>query len=743
MTRSQSRAASWPDRVEITGLHAPVRITLGALRVPTVEADSLVDAWCGLGYAVGRERLFQLDLMRRTAAGRLAELFGPGSVDADGRQRRLGFAEIAAAAPVDDAVRAYAAGIRLAFDHGGAPTEYRLLGLAEVEPWRPADCVLAALLLTQQLSLTGRDRRMRDVMARCLPREVTDFLLTDADPYRVDASGKPAHPRTVEVPVDRIREVLADGPAAARSVLPADDGFWGSNALVVGDRTEGGRALLANDMHLPLTAPALMYRATMRWADRQVSGLTVPGVPAFVAGVTDDLAWGATRLAADTVDLVELDVSPDGRYRTADGWAEFTSVPHRIEVRGAEPVEIEARRTVWGPVVGTPLDGYPLALHWAALEPGGVDFGLSALLTARDVAEAVDVVRVAGGPALNVLVADRRGGTGWAVSGRHPDRPDNSTDGIVRPRLGQSTWTATLAPERLPGVTDPDGGLFVSANNRVPEHGSLAENQFGARRAARFVELVNRPGLREADLLAAQADQDAGFYDFYRDLALSVLAPGDQLRDGIEAWDGTARPDAVGLATLVVLRELLREAWLSALLACCVRADPEFVYCWHSHEAPLRALLSSGLAPPPYPDHGVFLRTELQVCRAILAKMAPGRDPGRIRWGEINPSGARHVLSAARPDLAELLDLPADAPGGCAESVCATRPGFGPAMRFVAAPGHGDEALVNLPGGQSGDPDDPAYRDQFPAWLAALPQPLLDPPTGETQTWLLPGGPSC
>jgi penicillin amidase len=460
-------------------------------------------------------------------------------------------------------------------------------------------------------------------------------------------------------------------------------------------------------------------------------------VPVFVAGATDDIAWGATRLAADVVDLVELDPHPDDpeRYRTHTGWATFTRTRHQIGVRGADPVEIETRGSVFGPVTGPPLDGRPLALHWAALEPGGVDLGLSRMLTVRNVDEAATAARAAGGPALNLLFADRDGATGWAVTGRHPDRPAHCPAGVVRPRRGESSWTATIPPDRLPAATDPRGGVFISANNRVPEHGPLAPNQFSACRAARLGELLDRTGLREADLLAAQADQDAGFYGFYRDLALEVLTPGDELRDDIEAWDGTAHPDAVGLAALVLFRELLRNAWLSALLAGCVQADPEFRYYWHSHEAQLRAQLSAPLAPPPYPDRAAFLRTELGVCAAILAKRAPGRDPGKVRWGELNPAGARHPLSALRPDL----DLPGDPPGGCMESVCATSPGFGPAMRFVTAPGRLADALVNLPGGQSGDPDDPAYRDQFAAWLTAQQRPLLDTPAG-VETWIMPGG---
>lgn len=722
-------SAPWPSAVEIDGIDAPVRITLGARRVPTVEAASFADACCGLGYAVGRERLFQMDVMRRRAAGRLAELLGPDCVAEDVRQRALGLARVAAAAPVEDFVRAYAAGIGQAVRDGGVPVDYGLLGVEEVEPWRAADCLLVALLLAQMLGGDGRERRMRDVMDRTLPPEVVDFLLGPVDPYAVDAAGRPAGPREVGVPLAQVRRVIADARPPARCVLPADERPWGSNAVAMGGRwTADGRPLLVGGLHLPLTAPALCYRATLRWAGHQVAGLTVPGVPLFLAGATQTLAWAATRLPAETVDLVEVEVSeqdPD-RYRCADGWRTFTRTRERIEVRGAEPVEIEVRNTVWGPVTGPPLDGRPLALRWTALEPGGVDLGLAALVTARDVGEASAVARAAGGPALNLLFADHRGATGWSVAGRFPDRPAHAPAGVVRPRVGDASWAATLPPDRLPHATDTRGGKFVSGDNRLPGHRTLGGNHFGARRAARLGELLDRRGLRERDLLSAQGDQDAGFYDFYRDLALGVLPAGSGLRAGILAWDGTARPDAVGLAPLVLFRELLCEAWLSCLMAECVRADPEFVYCWHAHEAPLRALLTSPLAPPPYAGREAFLRSQLDVCAAVLAELVPGAAPGEVRWSQVSRCGARHPLSAVLPELADVLDLPADPPGGCAESVCATGPGFGPVMRLVASPGRLGDALVNLPGGQSGNPADPAYRDHHDAWRTVRPLPLLD-----------------
>ncbi|WP_168220696.1 penicillin acylase family protein [Streptomyces sp. RFCAC02] len=726
----------------LPGLRADVTIDRGAHGVPTIGAGCLADAWAGLGHAVASDRLFQLDLLRRGAAGRLAELFGPSAVARDVAQRRAGLTAAADLAlrelPTDQRamLTAYTGGVNAVIASTPPPLEHEVLGLT-MEPWQPRDSLLVALLLAQMLSGDGEHHRMRAAMDRTLPPEVVGFLLGEADPYRVGLDGRPAGGRESDPPARALRALLAEAPdplPGDRQIVASDDRPWGSNALALaGPHTAGGRALLANDMHLPLGAPALFHRAGLRWPGGRVDGVTVPGLPVFVAGVGSRVAWGATRLAADVVELVE--VAPE----------HLTTRRERVLVHRGDPVDVEVTDSPWGPVDAPGPDGVLLARHWVAREPGAVDLGLGALMTARDVDAGVRAARRAGGPPLNILLADTGGRIAWTVSGRFPVRDGT---GPVTP---DRAWTAHRLPHDLPHVTDPASGRLVSANNGVREHGTvpgLAANHFSSRRAARIGELLDAGGpWDEHRLLALQGDTDAGFYAFYRDLALTVLTDpvteADErrarLREAVRAWDGTARTDAVGLAVLVAWRELLRESLFAALLHRCAAEDGTFVYCWHSHEAPLRAMLGdASLFPPPHRDQHGFLLFELDVCGALLRHLAPGTGPEKLRWGTLNPTGIRHPMSHLAPELAALLDAPQDEMPGCPESVRAARPGFGPAVRLAASPGRPAQALVNLPGGQSGDPRSPFYRDQFAAWLAAAPQPLDPPPAGGATTRLVP-----
>ncbi|MFI7503306.1 penicillin acylase family protein [Streptomyces sp. NPDC049687] len=706
--------------------------------VPVIVARDREEAAFELGRALGQDRLFQLDLFRRRATGRLAELFGPGSVAHDTAQRTLGIARAAhrhlarLPEPQRALLESHAAGIeRGRAELAEPPLEFAILG-AEPEPWSAADCVAVGLLLAQMLAGDGADLRMRDVMERTLPPAVCAFLLPERGPYATEPDGTANAPAPPPPPEELVALLRAARPPASGSgpVVGADESPFGSNAFAVaGHRTAHGGALLAGDMHLPLTAPSLLYRVSLRYPPHRIDGVVVPGVPVVVAGASERLAWSATRLTAAHADLVHLPAqdSPDrtDRIRT-----------ETVLVRGGDPVEVTVRESPWGPVYGR-HGGVDVALRWRPLEDGGFDLGLLAVAESTDVTSACDAANRAAGPPLNLVVADSGGRIGWTVTGSFPRRQGPLR--MVRPDRGERSWRDTVPPEALPRLLDPPSGMLVMANQLTDRHGGpgvLAANGFSARRARRAAEvLAAGTELTVADLLALQLDTDASFFAFYRDLVHEAV-PADETspsaalaeaRAAVDLWDGTAGAGARGLGLLMLFRENLRETLFAAVLQSCRELDPGFRYVWHDHEEALRSLLAAPgdrCVPAPYVSRRAFLRAHLELAVRLHRHAAGGRPATEVRWGDLNRSAMHHPLSSSAPEAAALFDLPDVPLPGCAESVNAAHPGFGPAVRLVAGPGRPQDAVLQLPGGQSGDPRSVHYRDQFAAWLRGTAAPL-------------------
>jgi penicillin amidase len=665
------------ERIELAGPDGPVAITYDRLDRPSIEATTWTGAAYGLGAAVARHRRTQMDVLRRRGQGRLAELLGAGELPADIRQRLLGLARVAdrcaALLPPDQRrlVDAFVAGVNTV---GPGP---------DGRPWRTADTIAVAQVLFQSLSSDGADVRMATAMGRTLPPAVTDFLLGPYDPDETGLDGSPAQPSPPPIPYESLAELLTmpAGEDAGRLVVSSQRPV-GSNAWAV--RLADG-ALLANDMHMDLTHPSLWYVASLSVGGTRVSGVTVPGLPYVVAGTNGRIAWGMTRLPGDTVRLHEVHPgNRPGHYRIGDVEGAYERRTETIAVRGGPDHVVDIDETACGPVVGE-LAGTRLAFESTLLDPRALDFGLARLYRATDVASAVDVVAAAGAPPLNVILADDRGGTAWAPAGRFP----HHRDGLRRPSL-----------------LDPPSGLVVSCNNGNDQSraGGLGWNFFPGDRARRVAASIrDRPAADETTESERQGDLRAESFRFFRDLAVRHLPASGRrvvarLREQILAWRGTSESTEYGLALLVAFRDLLRERVIAAVTRPCQRYDPQFAYCYHNPDGPLRVMLTAmddGALPPPAPWATVpeFVRGQLFMADALITHRTGSAQP--VRWGQVN---RLRLIPAGAPDSDPGPDLEL---GGCRESVCVTQEGFGPSVRLVIRLGRTTAATVSIPGSQS------------------------------------------
>jgi penicillin amidase len=751
-------AASLPRRsgeAAVAGLTAPLTIELDALAIPRIRAATFADALRAQGYMHAQERFFQMDLVRRSAAGELAELFGARALPLDVAQRPFEFraraVALLAALPVEQVewIAAYTDGVNAGLaDLGARPPEYWLVG-AQPAPWRREDSVLTVFAFYTMLSNNEAYERGQGVMHATLPPEVYEFLtpstsrfdrplgLGDGDEVTGGYLPAPLPPASA---LD-LRSLPAPTPAAAPRVDPPLTGAASNQWAVRAARGAAGHALLSNDPHLGLRIPNVFYRSELEWAGGAVRGVGIPGLPGILLGASDALAWGATVSNADQSDwvVVETDPRDADRYLTPEGSEPFATATAEVRVAGHDlPERVPLRSTRWGPVVATDWLGRPLALRATWLEPGGLNFAIVGLPAARSVAEGSAILASWAGPAMNWMLADAAGEIGWLVNGPLPRR--ESFDGS-RPESwadGTRAWRGLRTPPALVGSS---GGALFTANNRTLPRAAadeLGRMWMRPLRAKRIAELLDaQPRFTERDFLAMQLDTRAEGYAQIRDALLDAIGSDETepllvaARSHVAAWNGNADVGEPGFRILHVYYRALLERALSPLLGAAIAADPRFVYRWPLADEALRRLLDerpAHLLTREYADWRAFLRSVLlDALRAIEADATrPGVD---ATWGDVNTLRVRHPFAAQLGPLARWLELPPAPLPGSTLSLRVAAPDYGALVRIAVAPAAPQDGILEMAGGQSGHFLSPQFRDQQAAWLAGEPAPFLAGPT--------------
>jgi penicillin amidase len=738
--------------VALAGLSAPVTVERDALGSPTITGATLLDAVRAQGFVDAQERFFQMDLGRRYAAGELSGLLGRMALPADRDMARYLFRSkaemLVASLPAQhrEMLDAYSAGVNAGLaDLASNPPEYHALR-ATPAPWLPEDSALAMYAMFRGLNFNDRAELSLGVMREALPEALFDFLTPDHArddaPILVPSPEEAAALRgPAPVPGPEVVDLRAaapapiDGPIIEEPPKPVGS----NNFAIAGSRTPDGRAIIANDMHLGLSAPGTWRRVTLRWGDRFATGVSLPGMPGIVAGSNGSVAWGYTNVYGDFQDyrIIEFDPEDPTRYRMGADWGTVNEVVTEIPIKGEAAERVAFRATSYGTVIEEDHRGRPMALAWPALEPDKTNLGVLDMLDAEDVDAAVAVARGWWGPAQNVLIAGADGRIAWVMSGWLPER--DGYDGRTPTLATEHRWLGALDESMRPLIFDPPSGALYTANNRtvgLPESRRFGREWAQGDRAQRIgAVLAERATMTEADLFALQLDTRVAGFDVWRGLALEAAAASSMPEAAalVEAWNGTADADQTGYRLLRAFRSDCMDRVLEPLLAPCLELDPDFRYRWSLAEEPALRILEerpAHLLDPAYQSWAALLAASLRESWAALERGDLAVD---APWGEANATGIRHPLTSAapalRPFLSWLLDMPGDAQPGDVGAVRVARPGFGASERFVISPGHEADAILHLPTGNSGHPLSPHYDDQYPEWLEGRATPLLP---GET-----------
>lgn len=737
----------------LTGLSAPVRVERDAAGVATIVASDRTDASRALGFVHAQERYFQMDLLRRRAAGELAALFGTPALDYDRQARLHRFRQRAehTLTRLSEADRlqldAYSAGVNAGLSALNRwPFEYLLLHQTP-DPWQPSDTLLATYAMYLQLQERQiRLENIRGLLWDRLPETVAAFLDPpgthwDAplDDTPLELAGLPSAEQF------DLRHIAADYARAPGVEHPEQ----GSNAWAVGGAlTEHGGALLANDMHLALAVPNVWYRVVLRYGPEhhRVVGVTLPGAPAVVVGSNGTLAWGFTNNYGDWSDLIELDTPDPHHYRAPEGISHFAKHHESIAIAGAETESLEIRETRWGPVIDEDHRGRPRALRWVAHDPRAVNLALMQLETAADVETGLAIAGRAGIPGLNILLADREGRIAWGLAGPLPDRSPCDTRRPLHWQNADRCWQDWLAPQDYPRLIDPPGQRVWSANAR-PVGGAALERLGDGGYALGVRAWQIRESLRtleradEHTLLAIQLEDRSVLLAPWRELLLDLLdtealhghSGRAALRRLVAASDPPrAQVDAVGYRLINRFRTEAANRVFGPLNSWLQEYDERFDYAQvRQREGPLWTLVSEQpehWLTSDYPDWRALL---LEAADAVIEPFgADGLDTAS--WGEVNTLAMRHPLSLVLPVVGRWLDMPADPLPGDAHVPRVQLPRNGASQRLVVAPGREEQGLFHMPGGQSGHPLSSYYRTGHTDWVNGEPSPLLPGPVRYT-----------
>lgn len=772
--RIRASVPQFDGEASVRGLAAAVTVARDAQGVPTLRGAHRADVARSLGWLHGQERFFQMDLLRRIAAGELAEMFGPRALPRDRAARLHGLRKVAQAvmarlpAAERTLIEAYADGVNAGVAAlRDRPFEYLVLR-EKPAPWRPEDSVLVIHAMAMDLQdeegvyertlMTLRDQFGRDALAFFAP------VMTPTD-AALDGSTAPLAaipgPKIIDLRGKKVGMQPGPRPGAGPGrpdpfpfSLRDPEAVNGSNVFALaGTHTASGAALLANDMHLDHNVPNIWYRASFEFGGQRITGVTLPGAPAIVAGSNGRVAWGFTNSYADTGDLVVVEINSIAPtlYR-APGRDEFLKMERRTEsirVKGEPPVALECDWTIWGPIVGTNDRQRPLALRWVAHDPAATNFALIEMESAASVDDGLRVAHRAGIPAQNIMLADQAGAVAWTIAGRLPKRVGYDGRLPVTWSYGDRRWDGYLSPEETPVVRGEQSALpgrLWSGNNRPVGGDALARLGDGAyRRAARGAQIRDDLAALEKaapkDLLAVQLDDRALFLAPWHALLMETLTPAvaaerkprASLRGYAEKWEGRASVEAVSYRITKEFRAAVYARVFPPLFASCREAFPGF----DSRELQLEGACWAMLREkPPHLLNPEFTRWEDLLVAAvddtIRAIEKSGGPLPAGNWGWRNRARIRHPFSSSFPGLASWLNMPADPLAGDSDMPRAQSPGHGASERIVVSPGREAEGIFHMPGGQSAHPLSPFYRAGHTAWVRGEPTPFLPGPTAHT-----------
>jgi penicillin G amidase len=757
--------------LQVQGLSARVTVSRDARGVPTIDATNLPDLFFAQGYVTAQDRMFEMDGMRRFAAGDLSEIIGDSMLEHDRRQRILGIRVAARKAvesiPVEDRARfeAYARGVNayLESQRGRLPLEFRILRYSP-RPWTPEDSMLVAAQMVEDLSIGPANALMREkILAKLGPELTADLYVNSswhdhpptASHLRLDQeTGKAGDKNKDDDDEDDDDDSGPNNSVACRTpsqpeISAASQLFsedlhltLGSNNWVVsGAHTVSGKPLLSNDMHLAHQMPNLWYQAHLQCCNFDVAGVTLPGMPYVVVGHNRRLAWGFTNVGPTVEDAYIETFNADGQYLTPDGWRQPEHRQEVIHIKGKPDVTVDVALTRHGPIVTElyPGETRKIALRWTLYD--GIRNPFFNLNSAQNWDQFRHAFTEFDAPGQNVVYADVDGNIGYQTTGKVPIRA--SGDGSL-PENGSDNaheWTGYIPFEKLPSIFNPPSGIVASANGRITPDGypySISTEWEAPWRTDRIYRVLNSGKKFAApDMLALQTDIFSEAERFFAERFVHAVdhANNPPVRakaaaEILRQWDGRMSADSAAPTLEVRTREQLTRLLLEPKLGPASNdRQTNSTLSWKSYRWSMRSVWMENVLehqpprwlPQTYPNYDELLTAAVQA--AVSDPGAP-QDLSAWKWGQQNPVEIQNPVLGNIPILKRWTGPGLKEQSGSGYTVKASTRYDGPSERITSDLANLDQSTLNLVTGEAGNFLSPYYMDQWQAWYEGYTFPL-------------------
>jgi len=768
-SKARSALPKLDGRLRVPGIMAPVKVIRDRYGAPTIDAATFSDLFFAQGYVTAQDRLFQMDGLRRFAAGDLSEVFGSDYLDHDRQQRILGLKVVARKTvetlPAEDRshVEAYARGVNTYIEEhrDRLPLEFRILRYSP-RPWTPEDSILIGVQMVEDLSTSPRHALLREkILAKLGPELTSDLYVNSSWHDRPPTVSRPTLDQEIKGNDQNDDEDEDDDSGADSSVtgltsrpeipaLPSVSGmFFDERALVLGSNnwvvsgahTVSGKPLLSNDMHLQHQMPNLWYESHLRCASGNfdVAGVSLPGYPYVFVGHNQRIAWGFTNLGPTIEDVYVETFNSDGQYLTPGGWMQPEHRREVIHVKDKPDVIVDVVLTRHGPIVTDMVPGETrkLALRWTLYD--GMRSPFFAVDSAQNWEEFRRAFSELDAPGQNVVYADVDGNIGYQATGKIPIRaagdgslPENGSDNAHE-------WVGYIPFEKLPSIFNPPSGIIATANSRITPDGykySLSTEWDAPWRSARIYRVLESgKKVSAADMLTLETDVYSDLDRFFGerfvyavDHAKNPSVRAKAAAEILRQWDGRMIENSPAPTIAVKARQELTRLLLEPKVGVAPKDPRELgtTLSWKSYQWMMSTVWLENVIehqpkrwlPETYANYDEFLTAAVEA--TVDSNPAHGSDASQDlnswKWGNFHPVEIQHPIYGRLPLLRRWTGPGLQPQSGSEYTVKAVSRSHGPSERMTVDLANLDQSTLNLVTGEAGNLLSPYYLDQWNAW---------------------------